>query len=62
MFKYFIQIKIYLFIFSIPHTLLSQNIKIQSIIVLEESIPNECGLKMLVEEKKIEMIVKIKKN
>ena len=61
MFKYFIQIKIYLFIFSIPHTLLSQNIKIQSIIVLEESIPNECGLKMLVEEKKIEMIVKIKK-
>lgn len=47
--------------FIIPHFLLSQNIKIQSIIALEESIPNECGLKMLVEKKKIEMIVKIKK-
>jgi len=45
----------------IPQLLYSNNIKIHSIIKLEESIPNECGLRMVIEEDKIEMIVKIKK-
>ena len=45
----------------IPEISLSQNIKIQSIIKLEESIPNECGIKMLIDSENIEMIVKIKK-
>ena len=47
----------------IPEISLSQNIKIQSIIKLEESIPSECGIKALIDSEKIEMIVKIiKKN
>ena len=45
----------------IPQLLHSNNIKIHSIIKLEESIPSECGLRMVLEEDKIEMIVKIKK-
>ena len=51
------------FWFIIPEISFSQNIKIQSIIKLEESIPSECGIKALIDSEKIEMIVKIiKKN
>ena len=47
----------------IPEISFSKNIKIQSIIKLEESIPSECGIKALIDNEKIEMIVKIiKKN
>ena len=47
----------------IPQISLSHNIKVQSIISLEKSIPYECGLRIFLEDEKIEMITKIiKKN
>ena len=45
----------------VPQLLHSNNIKIHSIIKLEESIPNECGLRMVMQDDKIEMVVKLKK-
>ena len=36
----------------IPEISFSQNIKIQSIIKLEESIPSECGIKALIDSEK----------
>ena len=62
MLKFFIK-TVYLFItiLTIHHPLFSQNIKVHSIIKLEDSIPEECGIKLLFEKKGMEMSVKIKK-
>ncbi len=51
----------YLFFLILPYSTFSQNIKVHSIIKLENSIPEECGVKLLFEKGNIEMNVKIKK-